>query len=138
MIRAAVEESDESNPIYVRKTPTSREDAIYNLHAFSNDRQRTEPSPNHLRVWSVPRFKACLGWLKLSGKDLLSLPWGLIIPGVKLSKMKKVEMQSDKEYFAIVYQYIPEGRNDPALVQSFMDFLWRAGFQFSGSPHRDS
>lgn len=37
-------------------------------------------------------------------------------------------MSPDKEYMAIVYEYVEEGENDPDTVQQALDFFWLAGF----------
>lgn len=44
----------------------------------------------------------------------------------------------DHEYFAIVYEYVPENDNDLAAVQSQLDFLWRAGFNLAPTPLPDN
>lgn len=39
-----------------------------------------------------------------------------------------------KTYTALVYEYVEEGANDPAVVRGVAGFLWLAGFSFASSP----
>lgn len=43
-------------------------------------------------------------------------------------------MSVDKEYTAIVYEYVQEGENPPAVVEGVANFLWLAGFSHIISP----
>lgn len=114
--------------------PKTKEDAIDNLFAFS-DEGRREPVPEGseiLPVPRIPRMRECYGWLKISGQVLLNLD-SMRPPVLTISKERR-EILPGKEYIAVVYEYVDEGTNDPGVVQEVLDFLWLAGFCYGLSP----
>lgn len=139
--RATTTGSTESSPIYINPEPTSREDAIANLFAFSEDggpkgwrlgvgATAAANSDSLLLVSSMPRQRKCFGWLKIRG-DFLQNQKGMAPPTLLAEDNIQRQIQPDQEYFAIVYEYIPEADNDPVAVQSQLDFYWRTGFSFT-------
>ncbi|KAK4241302.1 hypothetical protein C8A03DRAFT_12407 [Achaetomium macrosporum] len=141
MITAAVEQTTESSPIRILSRPSTRGDALTNLYCFCDDGRRNPPveaGPATLAVSSVPRFRKCYRWLKISGRDLKELDRGTLAPPILTIAEVQREILPDQEYFAIVYEYIPENGNDLAAVQSQIDFLCRTGFNFAPTPLRDN
>ena len=104
-----------------------------NLLAFSTEgRERHQVrDADAVHVSSIPRLKKCFGWLKIEGEQLCNLPWQVCPRVVKLPKCADRRIWPDRQYFFIVYEYIPEGDNDKGEMQLALDFLWLAGFEFS-------
>ncbi|KAK3328196.1 hypothetical protein B0T19DRAFT_184613 [Cercophora scortea] len=142
MIAAAVEQATESSPVYIHAEPTNRRDAIENLYAFFEEgrrEQRLKAVSGSLPLHSTPPLRKCFGWLQISGQFLRDLKVdGMAPPILKLNLEVRREIRPDQEYFAIVYEYLPEGENNLAAVQSQLDFLWRAGFCFGLSPREEN
>ncbi|UKZ78873.1 hypothetical protein TrVFT333_006619 [Trichoderma virens FT-333] len=134
MIRTAVEKATE--PIYLKREPRTWRDAARNLHAFSTEGSR-EPrfrhAPDSITVSSssLPRFRECFGWMSISGADLCSLDPKLRPHGVVLDRIKRA-IWPWENYFAILYEFISPDEQPSVqatdLMQSQIDFLWRAGF----------
>lgn len=138
---AAAERTTESSPIRILTRPSTRGDALANLYAFSDDGRQKPPvkaCPDSLVVSSIPRFRKCFGWLKISGRYLKNLDCVALAPPTLTIQEVQRGILPDQEYFAIIYEYIPENGNDLAAVQSQIDFLWRAGFNFAPTPLRDN
>jgi hypothetical protein len=49
---------------------------------------------------------------------------------IKVDKLTRF-IERDKEYTAILYEYIEEGQNDADVVQEAVDFFWLVGFSFT-------
>ena len=146
MMETAVERAAAaSRPIQVIDNPFYWDDALDNQAAFSDEARLGPPSPSQqdsdsaalgpdsdagasLRpVTTMPRMRKCYGWLALRGDALWGFPWWLKPPILKVSKVTRC-IQPDREYTAIVYEYVDEGENDVETVQEALDFFWRAGF----------
>ena len=132
MIESSVAQAAaESHPIQVNEQPKTKEEAMANLHAFSHEgrfEQGTTGAHGTRLISQMPRIKRCYGWLKLSGDVLCSLDRKMRAPPISLHKITRM-ISLDKEYIAIVYEYVEEGRNDPAVVKGVLEFLWHAGFE---------
>ncbi|AEO68894.1 uncharacterized protein THITE_2016922, partial [Thermothielavioides terrestris NRRL 8126] len=140
-IAAAVSRDTDKLPIKVHAHPASFEDAMDNLLAFSAEgRQRQQvKDPDALHISSIPRTKKCYGWLNIDGEYLCSLPRAVRPILVSLEKpYGDREIRPDQRYFAIVYEYIPEGENDRSCMQEQLDFLWRAGFELIESFRKEN
>lgn len=130
MIQTAVGKSDET--IYLHPEPKTREDAIGNLYAFSDEGRRTQEFrdiPGAVQYTSIPRLRECYGWTKIRGRELHNLPRDLRPPSVVIDEVSR-EIRRTEEYYAIVYEFFPEEQRplDMAIVQYQLDFYWRAGF----------
>ncbi|KAH6627771.1 hypothetical protein F5144DRAFT_494056 [Chaetomium tenue] len=141
MMETAVEQAvAASRPILINANPTTWDDALDNQAAFSDEARMTqqsatqqEPEPGYRHITSTPRMKRCYGWLTLDSSAFSELPWQLRPPVTKVGKVERF-IQPDKEYTAIVYEYVEEGENAVEAVQESMDFFWLAGFGFTLSP----
>jgi hypothetical protein len=132
MIQSAVQDSTE--PVYLNPEPKSFEDAVANLKAFSDEgrqEQRFRDEMGAVQYTSTPRLRGCFGWTKVSGENLFSLPPEKRPPCVKLDGLVR-QMHSDQDYFAIVYEFVPQCRVVAAMdvMQSQLDFFWLVGFCF--------
>ncbi|KAK4039965.1 hypothetical protein C8A01DRAFT_46621 [Parachaetomium inaequale] len=140
-IADAASHDTEKLPIRVHARPSDFKDAIDNLLAFSAEgRQRQQvKDADAVQISSIPRMKKCFGWLKIDGEYLLrNLPWGLRPVAVRLPKFGDRQIEPDRQHFAIMYEYIPEGDKDTGQMQQALDFLWRAGFDFSQSLRKEN
>lgn len=79
-------------------------------------------------------MRECFGWLHLTGRDLLRLvPGKLLPPYIEVSNVKR-SIQEDASYIAVVYEFVEKGQNDPEVVQQVLDFLWCVGFSYTMTP----
>ncbi|KAK1764382.1 hypothetical protein QBC33DRAFT_547060 [Phialemonium atrogriseum] len=137
IIEAAVEQANaESNPILVNPNPRSKDEAMANLLAFSGEScpvEQVAQGSNLTQIQSIPRITKCYGWLRFSGQVFLDMPRRTRPPSIVVSKEPR-SFSLDKEYLAIVYEYIEDGENDPTVVEQVGDFFYLAGFSFAESP----
>lgn len=140
MMETAVQEAAAgiSPPIILSANPKTKHDAKANLHAFSNEGRERRPPPSNedsktIEITSMPRMKKCYGWLPFDGKIFFRMPRELRPPSLKVGKIKR-NMSSEKEYIAIVYEYVEEVENSKGVVEKVSEFLWRAGFSHNDSP----
>ncbi|KAK5998418.1 hypothetical protein PT974_00797 [Cladobotryum mycophilum] len=141
-IEAAAEKATDEAGIWIHGDPKEREDAIENLIAFSDQGRRKQvlrkvPGVIPLTAASIPRFKKCFGWVKLSCKEVVQLSGDRYPPWTRVGKYER-GMEEGKEYYGIVYEFIPEGENSIEPIQTQMDFFKRAGFDFGGSPRHQN
>ncbi len=120
--------------VYLNPEPKTFQDALANLHAFSDEgrrKQRFRDLAGAIPYTSTPRLRECFGWMMVSGMELLALPMGIRPPRVKLGGQVH-EILPTQEYYAIVYEWIPESESvmDKDIVQSQLDFFWLVGFCF--------
>lgn len=111
-----------------------------NLLAFSTEGRQEQlvKDADAIEITSIPRMKKCFGWLKIDGEQFFKLHWRLRPEVVKLRNVADRQILPDRQYFAIVYEYIPEGDNDRGQMQQVLDFLWRAGFDFCQSLRKEN
>ncbi|KAL2170666.1 hypothetical protein VTG60DRAFT_4508 [Thermothelomyces hinnuleus] len=144
MMQTAVEQAaTASRPILVNAKPTTWDDAIANLAAFSDEARLKQPSPadrgsgppqeGFCQISTMPRMKKCYGWLTIPGTIFRELHWSLRPPPVQVDRIKRY-LTPDQEYIAIIYEYVEEGENDPDTMQKAMDLFWLAGFSRAFSP----
>ncbi|KAI8722334.1 hypothetical protein NCS52_00377000 [Fusarium sp. LHS14.1] len=84
-------------------------------------------------VKARPETKNCYGWLKFNGQNFLDMPPKLWAPSLVVDKINR-DFSPEKEYFAIVYEFVEEGENDPATVEKVDEFFWLSGFGHNSSP----
>ncbi|KAH6988151.1 hypothetical protein BKA56DRAFT_479052 [Ilyonectria sp. MPI-CAGE-AT-0026] len=135
----------DSRSIQVHANPRTQDDAMDNLFAFCDDAQMPpdpkspfittiEPgSSNTTSITSMPRLRKCYGWLKLGGEVFDSLPRRLQAHPYTVSKITR-SISSSEEYTVLIYEYVEEGENDPAVVEEVDRFFWLAGFSHTFSP----
>ncbi|KAK4239855.1 hypothetical protein C8A03DRAFT_42557 [Achaetomium macrosporum] len=118
-IAAAVKSDSETLPIQVHAQPSGYGDAMDNLLAFSTEGRRRQQvkDADAIQISAIPHMKKCFGWLKIHGEQLTNLPGRVRAPPVRLEKYGYRQIWPDREYFAIVYEYIPEGDNDRGQIQ---------------------
>jgi hypothetical protein len=134
MMEAAVEEaaSGVTPPVLVNPRPQDRADALRNTLAFSNEKRQAPETTdiNTLEISSMPRMKKCHGWLRLSNNLIQS--WPKPPETLRVGKITR-QLSGDKEYIAIIYEYIDEGENKESAVEQAAEFLWRVGFGYTMS-----
>lgn len=138
MIQAAIDCADE--PIYLNPRPKTKKHALINLQNFSaecRNREKLKKLPNAVPYTSLPPIKKCFGWTKVSGQELWKLSPNSRPPTYDLDHVRK-DIWPQKEYFAIVYEFIPEGCLDKNVVQSQLDFYWLVGFCFTPTMRPDN
>ncbi|KAH7113097.1 hypothetical protein EDB81DRAFT_862637 [Dactylonectria macrodidyma] len=126
----------ESTPIRVHANPRTQNEALNNLYAFSDEGRQAQSYPGSSKtvpIVSMPRTRECFGWLRLSGDMFCRLPLDLKAPSFKMSKIQR-SMSSDRNYIALVYEYVEEGKNNKAVVEDVDRFFWLAGFGHTMSP----
>ncbi|KJZ70542.1 hypothetical protein HIM_10086 [Hirsutella minnesotensis 3608] len=137
MMQEAVQEAAaESTTILVNANPRTRDEALANLLAFSTEGRQLQASSEHsgiTAISSIPRITKCYGWLKFSGRVFFRMPVSKRAPTIRVDKITR-NLSPDREYTAIVYEYIEEGDNNPAVVEEVDRFLWLAGFGHTISP----
>ncbi|KAL6361454.1 hypothetical protein LRP88_04922 [Fusarium phalaenopsidis] len=121
--------------IFVKATPETKYDALDNIHAFSTegrDLWASAEASGVTAITSTPRLRNCYGWLKFNGQTFLNMHPKLWVPSLVVDKINR-DFPPDKEYFAIVFEFVEEGENDPATVEKVDEFLWLSGFGHSSS-----
>ncbi|OAQ66346.2 hypothetical protein VFPPC_07915 [Pochonia chlamydosporia 170] len=144
-IEAAVSDAakadNQHGPILLDPDPKSQRDADKNLLAFSDEaRQRKIGVESadllHFSADNIPRLRKCYGWLQFTGEQLYKhLPWKLHPPYIEVDKMVR-SIDKTKNYTAVVYEFVEEADNDPNVVKSVLEFLWRVGFSHCLSPRK--
>ncbi|KAK5998417.1 hypothetical protein PT974_00796 [Cladobotryum mycophilum] len=137
-IEAAAEKATGTEGIWIHGQPKTHRQAVENLYAFSHQgsqkgRLKEVPGAIPFTAASIPRFKKCFGWLRVSCKELMELD-GSSYPELYRADKEMRQMRRDQEYYSIVYEFIPEGENRLEAVQFQIDFFHRMGFSFCISP----
>ncbi|KAM6535425.1 hypothetical protein FALCPG4_004989 [Fusarium falciforme] len=137
MMETVVEQvSADSASIIVKAKPETKYDALDNIHAISTEGRDLWVSAEASEVtviMSIPRMRKCYGWLKFNGQSFLNMPPKLWAPSLIINKINR-NFSPDKGYFAILYEFVEEGENDPATVEKVDDFSWLSGFGHNSSP----
>ena len=117
-------------PMLVYANPVTEDDAKENLFAFADEKLHELPPGQDVEkttVPSFPRMAKCYGWLPFNRQVVQGIPRPRWPPVVKLPDIRR-SLTSDKDYTAIVYEYIEEVDNDAGIVEAVDRFLWLAGF----------
>ncbi|EHK16133.1 uncharacterized protein TRIVIDRAFT_195990 [Trichoderma virens Gv29-8] len=129
------------SPILVNAAPTTRKDALNNHYAFSieghirlQDKLKETPMTNTKIISEAPRLRKCYGWPNFKGRIIRNAHPSLWPPPLHIDKVDR-EMPLNRDYIAIVYEYIKDGENGPAIVKQMLEFLWFTGFSLVDSPH---
>ncbi|KAM7191161.1 hypothetical protein V8F33_009032 [Rhypophila sp. PSN 637] len=137
MITSAVHAaSNQDDAVYLHPRPSTRDGAIRNLQAFSdegrqNSRFRSLPEAVQVTAKTMPHLRRCYGWTTVSPADITNAIKRGLPRTLHTSDMLCTISPGTGDRNAIVYEYIPEHKSDPAVAQQEIDFLWRAGFQFT-------
>ena len=131
MMQAAVSKSS----VQVLDKPQNKTEATENYMAFSDEWRE-----QHLHgdmdgtatrtITCVPRMVDCYGWMRIKSTDI---PESQRPPDSVVDRIPR-SMPPDKEYIAILFEFIEDGRNDKDAVEKVSDFLWHAGFCLTCSP----
>ena len=129
-IRAAIEALPE--PIYFNPLPKTRQDAIRNLRAFSEEGRRGaifKHLPDAVQCISAAGLRKCFSWTQVSGKQLHSL-WSCMLPRSRPPFEDMGKISRSEEYYAIMYEFIPEAEPGDYydVMQPQIHLLWLAGF----------
>jgi hypothetical protein len=126
-------------PIVVNTNPVTKSDALHNLVAFSRERiqnQSLVTDPEVTEIPAFPRMAKCYGWLEFGRQLTRNIPRKKRAPLVHAGRVRRF-MSYDKDYIAIVYEYIEEGSNNAAAVEAVDRFLWLVGFCHTDSAARN-
>ncbi|KAL8381318.1 hypothetical protein RB595_005537 [Gaeumannomyces hyphopodioides] len=150
MVEASLNDLEDGQSIHLRSHLENRTDAIENLYAFSQE-ARQKPrikadAETTVTLDAMRRTRKCFGWLKLSGEYFRDPTRHDMAPrGVKVGKWQRgLRPDPAEEYFALVYEYIPEQKTDKHElvdrdeIQASMDFLALVGFEFLDSTILDN
>ncbi|GAP88946.1 hypothetical protein SAMD00023353_3400160 [Rosellinia necatrix] len=134
MVEAVLEE----RPVPLRYNhPETHAQAMANMLAFSVPQEEAQQrqavgSPRTVLSHSPPTRK-CYGWLDFDGDLIKSMPYRTKPQPRKRDKPPH-SMSPGNTYHAIVYEYIPEEDNEPALIKAQLQFFHLIGFSFTCSP----
>lgn len=107
-------------PILINANPVTKGDALHNLMALSHERlqdQLQAVEPEVTQIPAFPRMAKCYGWLEFGRQLTRNIPRKKRAPLVHAGRVRRF-MSYDKDYAAIVYEYIGEGSNDAAAVEA--------------------
>lgn len=123
-------------PIHVPAKRTSRLDCLRCLYAFSAEGLRSRDfdalqGDSKVAVSnSDTRLRKCFGWTRVQGADFMRM--NSIIEVDEYAGEKgggsASYLKSDAQYYAIVYEYIPEAKLELGPLQRQLDFFYRLGF----------
>ncbi|KAM0249215.1 hypothetical protein ACHAQJ_009121 [Trichoderma viride] len=118
MITARLEQATaNSKSVYLDPNPSTREDAIRNLKSFSAE--SSDNHPEHFEPFTLEtHINPCHGWTVVDGLDI----------NKRLHKSRGIPALQDRQYFAIVYDYVSKGKLQDEAVQAQLDFFYLSGF----------
>ncbi|KAL8354295.1 hypothetical protein RB601_003923 [Gaeumannomyces tritici] len=126
-------------PIHLNPNPTTWNDAIRNLKAFSDthaDEYRAYPGFAPFQPDGV-HINDCLGWLHLDAKTVFQVFKNHTHFRVGIKPEPKRRKKTNDEprwvgyqpwFFAIVYAFVPEGNLQKDVIQSSQNLFHMAGF----------
>ena len=122
MIDVSLRHGLETNrPIYLLPRPTTKDQALRNLRAFSDEGKMNElerPSFFEPYVPSI-RVNTCLGWTVVKGSSI----------NRALERAKILEdVDNNHIYFAIVYHFVPKAELNADAILSQSDHFHITGF----------
>ncbi|KAK4154005.1 hypothetical protein C8A00DRAFT_14848 [Chaetomidium leptoderma] len=130
-------------PVHVPTKRTTRLDCLRCLYAFSADGRRSRdfdglPAGEKVAISSsFTRVRKCFGWTRVRGADFVAMN-----NVMKLDHYAEEEgegsashIERGREYFAIVYEYLPEAKLELNAVQRQLDFFYHTGFHLCQDTH---
>ncbi|KAF1732024.1 hypothetical protein CRV24_008217 [Beauveria bassiana] len=130
-------ETADKGPVRILPAPEDRSECRANLMAFCDEQraiQKQHPKHEDLEdVTSMPQLRRCYGWMKVTSAQLKAkIPRKRWPPFVDCGKVVRGldRPTNEKEYLAIVYEYIEESENVAETMQETINFLHNAGFHF--------
>ena len=117
-------------PIMVHDEPTTKNNALDNILAFADEERGNQlPGVNAklIQIPAFPRITRCDGWLDVDRQVILDIPRRDRPRAIRLLDIWR-SLEPEKDYIAIVYEYIPEADNDIDVVDSVCRFFRLVGF----------
>lgn len=128
MVEAALEEGPVHLPF---ESPNTHEQAMDNMLAFSMPQENAEPRPAAGSSCAVlskhPPLTKCYGWLAFDANLFRRMPPS-ITPRKRKQDKPPHSFSYGNTYHAIVYEYIPEGDNEPEAIEAVTQFFHLIGF----------
>jgi hypothetical protein len=123
-------------PVHVPAKRTTRLDCLRCLYAFSADGRRARvfdglPAGEKVMISdSSTRLRKCFGWTRVRGADFMAMNDAIQIDPHAEYKGEGAAsyIEGGREYFAIVYEYIPPTKLELNAVQRQLDFFYHIGF----------
>lgn len=124
------------DPIHVPAKRTTRLDCLRCLFAFSVEGCQSRDfdglaSDEKVAIGdSLTKIRKCYGWTRVQGARFMALNDIIEVDGYAAEKGEGSAsyLEPDQEYFAIVYEYIPETKLEFDAVQAQLDFFHHIGF----------
>lgn len=124
-------------PIYVPAKRTTRLDCLRCLYAFSTAGRQSRvfdglATDQKVAVsTSLTRLRKCYGWTLVRGEAFMAMNDIIETDDYAAEKGEGSAsyLKPDQDYFAIVYEYIPERRLELNAVQAQLDFFYHLGFE---------
>lgn len=141
-VQAGIRQSS-PKPVHVPAKRTTRLDCLRCLYAFSTDGLLSRPfdqlpAEQKFAISGSPtRLRECYGWTRVRGADFLALNDSIEVQEDVDSSDGEVSaslLEADREYFALVYEYIPKAGLEFDAVQRQLDFFYHIGFQHCQVP----
>ncbi|KAI1074853.1 hypothetical protein F5B20DRAFT_562058 [Whalleya microplaca] len=126
MIAASIEHSKSSGePIYLKKDPTTREDAVNNLEAFSDEGRllKEDFQEGDLMAFkSNAKITDCLGWVEFDPTSFENATaW--VDHGIRLG-----QRPDPGPIFGIVYEWVSTEKLEKEIARSQLEFFHITGF----------
>jgi hypothetical protein len=136
------------SPIHVPMQRKTRLDALASLYACSVEGRQARPY-DHLpaqerislsALFESTRLRKCFGWIEFRGKDLMHLNRRIRFGGFCPEKgdLAPLRFEPEKQYFGIVYEFIPAATREAPAMQRQIDFFHYAGFDTSQPANLDN
>ncbi|KAK4132711.1 hypothetical protein BT67DRAFT_342763, partial [Trichocladium antarcticum] len=131
-VQAGIRQSS-PKPVHVPAKRTTRLDCLRCLYAFSTDGLLSRPfdqlpaEQKFAMSGSPTRLRECYGWTRVRGADFVALNDSIEVnEDVNFSdgEVSASLLEADREYFALVYEYIPKARLELDAVQRQLDFFY--------------
>ena len=112
------------DPIYLELAPTTWDEALRNLHAFSDEGRisRSDSIPDGFSPFqSDVHTNPCLGWTEFRGVDVNN--------HIKRTRAQTpADFKSDETYYAIVYAYVSGRELEPDKMVEQLEYFHITGF----------
>lgn len=128
-------ETAEKGPVRILPVPEDRIEARSNLMAFCDEQRAKQKlhdmGEDEIQVTSMPRLRRCYGWMRVTSAQLhAKIPrrrWPEYIDAGEWARGP----ENNRDYLAMVYEYIEDGENIPEKMQETIDFLHDTGFHYT-------